>query len=210
MNETKYLEISNEDDLRWVLTRFGGIPVDRWGSAGAKSVSDLMEEIKMGESFLHMVKGCLVRVTERSVVDIWLPQGRSLLHLRERGHELPGGGIKPVHRAESLSRKKRLNESPEETARRGMREELGIAGGFSLFFLERKSGDSRLFAGKQAYPYLSSFRITNHFICQLPKALRKKSYRTEHNGCTLVFEWEKVEPDSKAAAPYRAYLRGSP
>jgi hypothetical protein len=115
----------------WLLER--GVTQDGWGSGAAKSVDDLYEEVKAGESALFETGAAAAAATAASrralrrvdVVSLTLscPPAPGLV-LVEASQVLPDGRVRRRGMM-PLSEKMRAGEDWRAAARRGVREELG-------------------------------------------------------------------------------------
>jgi hypothetical protein len=95
------------------------VPVEAWGLGSSKSVAALWAELQSGESELT------ADPPRRIVSVVQIVIRRDEYVLVEAGQELEDGRQRARHRLPS--EKMHPGESPEETALRGLREELGVA-----------------------------------------------------------------------------------
>lgn len=98
--------------------RAAGMPLDEWGTGGAKSVSDLRNEITAGESILESNPFC------RAVELVQLRIVRDDRVLIELEQELAGGRRRQRRRLPS--EKVKRGETPIQAAHRCLKEELGL------------------------------------------------------------------------------------
>lgn len=111
------LEPSSVAELEAWL-RAAGMPLEEWGTGGAKSVSDLRNEITAGESILETNPFC--RVVK--LVQLRIVRGdRVLIELEQ---ELAGGRRRQRRRLPS--EKVKRGETSIRAARRCLKEELGL------------------------------------------------------------------------------------
>lgn len=111
---------STIDELRTYLTTHG-VDTTTWGTQNSsKSLACLLNEILVGETFLHCVEGKPIRRVAIISVNIKNSQGLSLFETEQR---LPSGVTR--RRNLLLSEKILPNESWSAASRRGIREELG-------------------------------------------------------------------------------------
>lgn len=114
----------NSQQLERMLSAHG-VDTAQWGSAGARSVTDLLRELELGESVLTFSTGAVRRWVNVAKVRIFSLEHHQF-HLVEAQQLLPDGRVRT--RGTPLSEKLRLKESPLAAARRGLREELGALG----------------------------------------------------------------------------------
>ena len=119
-DEATLFKGSTEDELRAYLTAHG-IDTTAWGGqASSKSLRSLLNEILLGETFLHCVDGEPLRRVSIISVNIKNEQGLSLYEAEQR---LPNG----VKRRRNLLLSEKIlpDESWWAASRRGIQEELG-------------------------------------------------------------------------------------
>lgn len=115
-----------KDELVGFLAE-NGVDVSKWGTNEAKTVDNLLEELRQGESSLIVFEEGLRRVV--SIVQIEVrytdPNG---LHYRlvEAGQTFRDGRKRVRNLPRSLGEKIKAGEDPGQVATRGVHEELGI------------------------------------------------------------------------------------
>lgn len=97
------------------------LPLHLYGKGAAKSVDSLLREIESGECQLIWENDVPVRVLRVSLITVRSPLG-SLWEERQEFHD----GRVRFRNMEGVSEKCRPEESFEETAIRGLQEELGL------------------------------------------------------------------------------------
>lgn len=111
---------STEDELRAYLTAHG-VDTTAWGAqASSKSLKCLLNEILLGETYLHCVDGEPLRRVSIISVNIKNKQGLSLYEAEQR---LPNGATR--RRNMPLAEKILPDESWWAASQRGIKEELG-------------------------------------------------------------------------------------
>jgi NUDIX domain len=97
------------------------LPLDLYGKGAAKSVDSLLQEIESGECQLIWENEMPIRVLRVSLITVRSPLGC----LWEERQEFHDGRVR-FRNLQGVSEKCRPQESFEETAIRGLQEELGL------------------------------------------------------------------------------------
>ena len=114
------------DELGDVL-KASGVPVDSWGQGDAKTLDQLLAEIRGGETRLvFSPEGSVSRLMAAVGVNVYHPDtnGRTLL-LKEDRQVFSDGRIRRRPLDISLVEKMIFGEDSEVAARRALREEIG-------------------------------------------------------------------------------------
>jgi hypothetical protein len=198
----RIIDITSQAQLLELLCAYD-VPTDRWGQAGAKSVFQLFEEIQAGESELHVTAdGRLQRVV--NVVNVVVEHAG--LRLVEEEMQIKGG---PVRRRQFpwVAEKMLSGERPADTARRALREELGIDDDrieFQSVLLRRTPASSG------AYPGLSCLFVIRQMRCELPaEHFRREGYVERDAEKEVLFGWRPRERASLQVRTRGQHPRGS-
>jgi hypothetical protein len=182
------LPLGSEGELRAELSR-RGVPVDEWGTAGAKAVRHLLLELREDDCRLSELDGFLVRHVR--AVELTVTARRWLLRFRLVEERQLLGADRTERRRNlpySVGEKVKAGEGSLDAARRGLLEELGIADlvrlrqtGYSLAGSPRPS---------PSYPGLPTSYAFYRFTCRLPRRLVKSAYREETPDLVTEFRWK--------------------
>jgi len=172
-----------------------GVNVELWGKGKAKTVSNLLEEIRKKESQLVIdEKGIsrVVGIAKMIICDPNRPERGSLIELSQR---LPDGRIRK--RNQQPSEKIKGKESPEEAVVRGIKEELHIGrGGYRLFSIPPKveSIPSPSYPGLPCYYTVHRFKVV---LRANSPALEESFTITEKDGTFHLFGWGEPSKNIK-------------
>jgi hypothetical protein len=112
-----------------------GVPVDTWGIDTPKTVESLITEIEEGAgTLIRGEKGELIRVIQVVALSVTYLDGRTWYRLEEDRQEFTDGRSTNRNLSTSLGEKLNPGETPEEGARRALREELGLDNVDTLLF----------------------------------------------------------------------------
>lgn len=153
---------------RWLIQQ--GIDMTNWGMDGAKTVSDLWDELQNGDIKLHGDPP----LREVALVQVFIRRGE--LVLLELAQEFESGLQR--HRHIPPSEKMRRNEDYREAAVRGLYEEMGIAPE-SIFFIADSYRQFYRDTVSPSYPGLST-RYTVHRIDAHVSALPEADFWWEN------------------------------
>jgi hypothetical protein len=169
-----------------------GVPHQSWGTGSAKSVDDLLAEVRKRESILFSEAAGtrLVRIVWVAAANVYYcGGGRACFRLVERKQVLPDGRERSRGCRFSICEKFALPEDPEQAIRRALREELGINPADAavehgdLAVEETDRGDS--------YPGLMSRFIFCQFFVRLGDGSYRPEGYVEHGKLTTHFAWEE-------------------
>jgi hypothetical protein len=128
------------------------LPLHLYGQGASKSVDSLIREIDSGECQLIWENGIPIRVLRVSLITVRSPLG-SLWEERQEFHD----GRVRFRKIEGVAEKCRPYESFEETAFRGLQEELGIERSIVAPTLQEICGETECCARfSTSYPGLKS------------------------------------------------------
>lgn len=146
---------------------------------GRKNQHDLIQELALGECSLDWQKGNVIRVVNLASIEV-VDGDRKLV---EAYQQLASGEIFPRN-IEGVAEKIQYPESPEEGAKRGLMEELGISPA-TLEFLEESFDKNQRskYEGIESYARKYQFRATLR-----PEDIRDK-YIEDRDGDKTVFKW---------------------
>jgi len=184
--------VMTESEIRAILTNHG-VSIQKWGTGEAKGLDDLLTEIQNGESVLSVVDGKIRRTVCCVVVEVRHVQGGTWLVLIEEKQVFVDGRIRWRDVPPSIVEKIRPDETPEISARRALKEELGIdelAGRLPLQVLGRMTRGP---CKSQSFPGLPSFYSSHLFLVYLPNYLYKKDgYIEEQDSKSTHFVWKNM------------------
>lgn len=169
--------------------QFYGVPLQKWGIGKAKTIRHLAEEILGGETALVNVNEGLRRSVSLVRVDIRYQRTDGVeLQLIEDRQEFADGRVRR-RGLTGVSEKLQLGENALETAQRGLRDELGIAGYYELDVLG--SVDEEL--ESKSYPGL----VTEYSVSKFRTHLRDEDFKPEgyeesQPDKTTYFVWQEV------------------
>jgi hypothetical protein len=144
----------SEAALATVLEQYG-LDVGMYGSSGAKTIAQLLQELRAGESTLAVSASALLRITEPVFITLRYTDAGDTRYVVEKEQTFADGRVRP--RTMLVAEKKKAGEAWVDCAVRGIDEELGVCGSVLLeshvMFTEEKRSLS--------YPGLLSRYITH-------------------------------------------------
>lgn len=191
--KTGVVEIWSVDHLIDILTQ-EGIDIGEWGTGKYKSVQELYEEIKAGETILAVQDGELVRQLAVVNIDVFYcnsnGQRCKLKETVQVWHD-GTGRYRFRDRSSSVAEKLKHDENPGKAAIRGMLEELKIeCDDTELVFKEKNQSQEE----SPSYPGITSqytffvYEITLTDDCYQPEG-----YIEDDGSKSTYFEWELVD-----------------
>ncbi|MBP7832470.1 MAG: hypothetical protein KA035_01730 [Candidatus Levybacteria bacterium] len=177
------------------LRRFG-VPLDKWGKGGAKTIDHLAKEIHDGETVL--VANPAENRIERHVstlsigVHYFDAINGDYYTLREEKQVFSDGRerSRKKHMTGSLGEKLIRGEDVEIAVERALFEELGIHGDVESYdSLSKPIHEERM---SNSYPGLFSvYEVYGRWVRLLPHQFNPEGYIEAQRGLTTYFEWEK-------------------
>ena len=144
-----------------------GLPIETWGSDGAKSVRSLHDEYLKGKTRLHMLpdRG-LVRRVRVAWVDVFgVNQQGQTVRLKEDRQELEDGSVRRRNLVSSLGEKVLRGEANWQAAERALSGELGVRYTTVSFV-----GYQESFRLSDSYPGLDAYWEDNYFTAFLDQS----------------------------------------
>lgn len=173
-------------DLATCLTRFG-VETSAWGTADAKTIAHLVDEVRNGDCELVLGATGLTRRVANVWVDVYATIGGERHHLLERRQVFRDDRVRIRSLPASLGEKCKVGEEPLVAARRALMEELGI--GSPLTLAPASAGESP--TGPSSYPTLRTTYTTSWFIAELALAdYRPAGYVELQSDKRTYFEWQ--------------------
>ncbi len=179
------------------------VSVAAWGTGEAKTVEDLLVEVKSGESrLLTDADGFLWRNVSVVGVDVFFIDPRQgMLHLFEAEQRFRSGRRRARQLRTSIAEKQLPGESPPTAARRAIEEELGLSTA-GLMLIEK--GSEVIEEDSSSFPGLHSRRSLTYFECALSSRLFDPDGYEEHQADkTTSFAWRRskacLRPSAKVA-----------
>jgi hypothetical protein len=184
--EFEPLSIKSEEELCIWLNKFPDIKPNEW----IKTVSDLYKEIETGECILGIEDKKLHRRID--VVSI------KCFHTNEEGQRFQIFEEKQVFKNgrerqrgfNYIAEKLQSNETPEECAKRGLAEELQIAG--PDVHLVPLTEENKFEKRETSYTGIQGSYNKYFFSCEIPKLFFKDSYIEEQEDKSTYFSWIKI------------------
>ncbi len=156
-----------------------GVPVELWGKDGTKTISHLVEELRVGDCLLNGP----VRTIESVAVDVFYKG----LRLRELKQVFKDGRVR--HRTlpwGSVGEKLRPGETPNSGLWRALSEELKVDG----FSPCRYKGEVYLVSPSGSYPGLLSKNTQTRYVVYLRKQdFKPEGYIERQSDKTTYFDW---------------------
>lgn len=179
-----------EDSLRTFLNEHH-IDTTLWGQGGMKTVGHLLKEIEEGDSVLTVDgSGNLLRHTSVTTAQVYYEnEVHEKMHLVEDRQVFTDGRERKREMKESVAEKMKADEDPEKAIARGISEELGISGAFSV---EKLNSTEETMESK-SYPGLTAQFIRHNFQILLQKEqFKPEGYTEVQKDKTTYFVWQKV------------------
>ncbi|MBX9703312.1 MAG: NUDIX domain-containing protein [Silvanigrellaceae bacterium] len=189
MNSTAFvpLSINNEEDLNLVLSKFPDIKSNEW----IKSVSTLYGEIKNGECILGIEDEKLHRRVDVVSIKCFYTneEGQRFQIFEEK--QVFKNGMERRRGHMYVAEKLQPNETLEECAKRGLAEELQIAGPdvHVMPLAEENTFEKR---ESPTYKGIQCSYNTHFFSYEVPKLFYKESYVEEQDDKSTFFSWIKI------------------
>jgi hypothetical protein len=197
MNEIKeeqFIPISELNELQNLLAKHG-VNISQWGGGRSRTLGQLMEEIKNGESRLYLKEGKeLVRYSKFVSGSVYYKRSDNKVLLLKEDKQIFRDNrkekIRRRHYDNSYAEKIMGEESPEETVRRGLLEEIGIEKQPEEFcFTSRREK----YLDSMSYPGLMTFFEEYRFdIFINDSEFKPEGYIEERDDITTYFVWEEV------------------
>ena len=189
------------DELGDVL-KAGGVPIDSWGQGDAKTLDQLLAEIRGGETRLVLsFEGSVSRLMAAVGVNVYHSDanGRTLL-LKEDRQVFSDGRIRRRRLDISLVEKMTLGEDPEVAALRALREEIGVLKPRTLrFVLSQESCYASM-----SYPGLSGRSFWHNFEATLDEEdFSPEGYVEYQADKTNFYVWENFSSGVNRSDPPR-------
>jgi hypothetical protein len=167
-----------------------GVPVDKYGTDGYKTVGHLYNEVKEGETVLTEEDGGLVRRVEFVGAKVIYKAPGGTLWLYEAKQVFKDGRTRVRDNMPySAAEKFKAGEDLNEVLVRGMEEELGIQVDPSQFaFYNKKEVENN-----DDYPGIRSFHVGHEYIVNLNKEQYKpEGYIERQDDKDVYFEWRPI------------------
>jgi len=167
------------------------IDTSNWGIGQTKTLDDLFKEIREGESILVNIKNneLIRKVVGVGVNVYYIDYAKHKFILHENKQVFNDGSTRQRNLGTSISEKLKLNEKPEDTALRGIKEELSIKSKINLKKI-KTTEENHI---SLSYPNLYSHYIKYNFEVYLDnKQFNPRGYTEEENGTRTYFTWKKL------------------
>lgn len=166
------------------------IDCSKWGRDGTKSVSDLLEEIRSGETRLSRTGRTLLREVRVVNIDVLAEnEAGRLCRLREVKQVFPDGSERRRNTGCSVAEKVLGEEELETAARRGLREEIRLSDPVELRALK----PSERVRSSESYPGLDGkYLIYPGFVRLTAEQRDAITLEERKNGRTTFFAWEPI------------------
>ena len=168
-----------------------GLPLNEYGKGAAKTVHDLFNEVREGESVMSVNDRHEI---SRHVNVLWLDvfchlaDGRTFV-LKEDRQEFKDERMKRRPLDSSLGEKIKPGESPEVAAERALNEELGVSEYIGMYALETTQ-DSFV---PDTFPGLKSDYTMHKYVAVLPEEVFVPEGYVEYQETkTNYYVWEEV------------------
>jgi hypothetical protein len=168
------------------------VPPHEWGKGQAKTFEHFLYEVQSGESTLVERDRKLVRLVPVSRANIFYKQkdGKVLKLVEDRQVFKEGQRERRRNISWSLIEKRKRDENPEDSIRRGIREELGIHDGYTLKRLDQVTDEMR---PSISYPGTYIVVMAYNFEADLTTAVyHQEGYIERQKDKTTYFIWKNV------------------
>lgn len=197
MKYIKMFENFDKGDINTVseLTnklREHSIPIELWGTGESKTVENLLDEIKTGESYIEDVGDYLIRYIEFIGVTIYYKDvdGNNWI-LKEDRQEFKDGRSRRRNIGSSVSEKMLTGEDTITSAIRGIKEELNVT--ITKDQLERTE-DVFYDSDSLSYPGLRAKYKGHQFVCHFTHdQFDKRGYIEVQKDKSTFFKWIKKQ-----------------
>lgn len=173
-----------------------GLPLDRYGVDGAKTVYHLLDEVQQGESKMsYDSNGNVYREVKVLWLDVFCSlENGQLYRLKEDRQVFKDGRVNPVKRRNlksSLGEKLKPDEDPEDSISRALSEELGLSEEpTGLYFLETEESTFT----PDTYPGLESTYSNYKYVATIPtSSFRPEGYVEDQPDKTNYYIWERLK-----------------
>lgn len=178
------------DERVITLLEHYAIDTSAWHGGSIKTVNDLIEEVRLGESSLIENNNELLRLVRVVCPTIYARIDDRIYVLIENRQEFINGNVRHRNLGSSLGEKIINNESPLDALLRGLREELQIERFDEILY----SGESVDRGDSQSYPgLLSEYRKYNYAVVLSPDDFCPEGYMEVQARKTTYFTWEKTQ-----------------
>lgn len=165
--------------------RESDIDIKKWNhSQGTKTIEDLKNEIDAGETTLETIDNKLVRVVKIISIQVQVKLEDKLFTLVE-DKQIFFTGVVRKRGLQNLAEKIKYNETPEFTAYRALKEEIGLDTIKKLIF----QGETQEIKTSPSYPTLDSiYKVFNYQIIlddQDLEKIRFSEYQKKKGKITL-------------------------
>ena len=165
-----------------------GVPFKGWGENGTKTIDHLLKEIQRGEAVIISESGWVIRIISTAAINVFYAQEEKTFVLVEEKQLFRDGRKRIRTLTSSLGEKIRALETPEEAARRGLKEELSIAERIPLI---GSGKEVRQLNPSKSYPGIYTANILHRFDIFLPeKFYRAEGYVEMQKDKTSYFVWK--------------------
>lgn len=168
-----------------------GVDISTWGTGGAKTVAQLLKEMREGESQVtfHPEAGVHRAVRIAWVDVLYLDLQGNIFQLVEDRQEYRDGRHRKRQLPSSLGEKFKPGENPDDAAVRALHEELGV----STFKSLHEIGQEQELYVPDSYPGLATNYETYSFVAMLDDAsFNPDGYIELQADKTNYYTWEKV------------------
>jgi hypothetical protein len=168
-----------------------GVDISTWGTGSAKTVAQLLKEMREGESQVtfHPETGVQRAVRVAWVDVLYLDGHGNIFQLVEDRQEYRDGRLRKRQLPSSLGEKFKLGENPDDAAIRALNEELGVASFKSL----HKIGQEQELYTPDSYPGLATNYETYSFVAVLDDPSFDPDGYIEHQTDKInYYTWEKI------------------
>jgi hypothetical protein len=170
-----------------------GARFNSWGKGNSKTLDHLLSEIEKGESQLIEKEGRLVRKEEGIGMNIFYHANGRILQLFTEEVIFSDGTRESREIPFSLGEKKQSEETPRQTAKRALLEELGID--YPIVLIE-KMEFNKIHHGlvpSTTYPGLFTERIIHVTQMEMPQEyFKSEGYAEAQLDKTTIFKWHEV------------------
>ena len=177
------------EQIEQLLTSHG-IDLSLWGVGATKTPRHILNEVSEGECLLKVENGVLIREINVASATIYFESSSGIRFvLKETKQVYKNGSEKKRSNAGSVSEKLKSDEDPEAAMVRGIKEELGIEGSFSIEKLETNVEEKY----SSAYPGLLCRYNVYNFKVDFPEELyNPDGYMEVQEDKTTYFNWLKM------------------
>ncbi len=181
------LKINNEEDLSFILSEFPNIKPNEW----VKSVSTLYREIENGECILGIQEEKLHRRVDVVSIKCFYTNEESQRFQIFEEKQVFKNGTERQRGFKFVAEKLQLNETPEDGAKRGLAEELQIAGPdvHVVVLVEENTCEKK---ESSTYKGIQCSYNKYCFSCEIPALFYKDLYIEKQEDKSTFFTWIKI------------------